>query len=184
MDTLWDILDHASGRRRHVKPAVLVSLTNPSSCIRSVSVSETIYMVMSLVARRCLALAPAGAWVAITGEISSNSWYPDLLIVSLGVMIWIAAFDLGYAQMDIESDKKTGVNSFPARFQPPTTMAVMLLSIPIWAAAFSVVSPIGTLISLVLVVSVLVASGSQFQTWWFRAHVSTGWVLLAAMQLS
>ena len=86
--------------------------------------------------------------------------------------------------MDIESDKKTGVNSFPARFQPPTTMAVMLLSIPIWAAAFSVVSPIGTLISLVLVVSVLVASGSQFQTWWFRAHVSTGWVLLAAMQLS
>ena len=132
----------------------------------------------------CLALAPAGAWVAITGEISSNSWYPDLLIVSIGVMIWIAAFDLGYAQMDIESDKKTGVKSFPARFQPPITMAVMLLSIPIWAAAFSVVSPIGTLVSLVLVVSVLVVSGSQFQNWWFRAHVSTGWILLAAMQLS
>ena len=36
----------------------------------------------------CLALAPAGAWVAITGEISSNSWYPDLLYVSLGVLVW------------------------------------------------------------------------------------------------
>lgn len=132
----------------------------------------------------CLALAPAGAWVAITGEISSNSWYPDLLYVSLGVVAWIAAFDLGYAQMDIESDKKTGIKSFPASFQPPVTMAVMLLSMPFWAAAFSVVSIVGVLISLALVISVLAMSGSHFQKWWFRAHVSTGWILLIGMQLS
>ena len=132
----------------------------------------------------CLALAPAGAWVAITGEISSNSWYPDLLYVSIGVGLWIAAFDLGYAQMDIESDKKNGVKSFPARFQPPVTMTVMLLSIPLWAFAFSVVSVAGTVISLLFVITVNTASGSQFQKWWFRAHVSTGWILLAAMQLS
>ena len=131
----------------------------------------------------CLALAPAGAWVAITGEISSNSWYPDLLYVSIGVAIWIAAFDLGYAQMDIESDKQNGVKSFPARFQPPVTMTVMLLSTPLWAAAFSVVSLSGTIISLALVLLVLSASGQQFQKWWFRAHVSTGWILLAAMQI-
>ena len=126
----------------------------------------------------CLALAPAGAWVAITGEISSNSWYPDLLFVSLGVLVWIAAFDLGYAQMDIESDKKTGVKSFPSTFSPPTTMAVMLFSLPLWAAAFSIVSVIGTLISLVIVAIVLIAAGNDFQKWWFRAHVSTGWILL------
>ena len=132
----------------------------------------------------CLALAPAGAWVAITGEISSNSWYPDLLFVSLGVLVWIAAFDLGYAQMDIESDKKTGVKSFPSTFSPPTTMAVMLFSLPLWAAAFSIVSVIGTLISLVIVAIVLIAAGNDFQKWWFRAHVSTGWILLFAMQLS
>ena len=131
----------------------------------------------------CLALAPAGAWVAITGEISSNSWYPDLLYVSIGVAIWIAAFDLGYAQMDIESDKQNGVKSFPARFQPPVTMTVMLLSTPLWAAAFSVVSVSGTIISLALVLLVLSASGQRFQKWWFRAHVSTGWILLAAMQI-
>ena len=132
----------------------------------------------------CLALAPAGAWVAITGEISSKSWYPDLLLVSVGVLFWIAAFDLGYAQMDIESDKKTGVKSFPSSFSPPTTMTVMLFSIPIWAAAFSVISIIGTIISLVLVIFVLIAAGGQFQKWWYRAHVSTGWILLLAMQLS
>ena len=132
----------------------------------------------------CLALAPAGAWVAITGEISSYSWYPELLYVSIGVMVWIAAFDLGYAQMDIESDRKTGIKSFPAVFNPPTTMTVMLLSIPIWAAAFAVVSFYGALIALLLVIGVLSVSGNQFQKWWFRAHISTGWILLAAMQLS
>ncbi len=132
----------------------------------------------------CLALAPAGAWVAITGEISSYSWYPELLYVSIGVMVWIAAFDLGYAQMDIESDRKTGIKSFPAVFQPPTTMTVMLLSIPIWVIAFAVVSFYGALIALALVIGVLSASGNQFQKWWFRAHISTGWILLAAMQLS
>jgi len=30
----------------------------------------------------------------------------------------------------------------------------------------------------------MIASGESFQKWWFRAHVSTGWILLAAMQLS
>ena len=81
----------------------------------------------------CLGLAPAGAWVAITGEIGSYSWYPDLLWVSIGVVLWIAAFDLGYAQMDIASDKENNIKSFPSRFSPPATLTVMLLSTPLWA---------------------------------------------------
>ena len=79
--------------------------------------------------------------------------------------MWIAAFDLGYAQMDIESDKKNGVKSFPATFQPPVTMAVMLISMPLWAVAFSIVSPTGTLISLGFVTTVLIAGGNNFQDW-------------------
>ena len=132
----------------------------------------------------CLGLAPAGAWVAITGEIGSYSWYPDLLFVSVGVMIWIAAFDLGYAQMDIISDQENNIKSFPSRFSPPMTMGVMVLSTPIWAAAFSVVSVWGSLASLASIIAVLTIGGEGFQKWWFRAHVSTGWILLAAMQLS
>ncbi len=132
----------------------------------------------------CLGLAPAGAWVAITGEIGSYSWYPELLYVSIGVVFWIAAFDLGYAQMDIESDKENAVKSFPSRFTPPITMTAMLLSIPIYTAAFSVVSIWGAGISMAGIVAVLATSGESFQKWWFRAHVSTGWILLASMQIS
>ena len=132
----------------------------------------------------CLALAPAGAWVAITGEINSGLWYPDLLLVSFGVMIWIAAFDLGYAQMDVDSDRKNSVISFPARFQPPATMTVMLFSIPIWAFAFTTISIVGTVLSIGFIISVLIAGGDNFQTWWFRSHASTGWILLTSMQIS
>ncbi len=131
----------------------------------------------------CLALAPAGAWVAITGEIESLSWYPDLLLVSVGVMLWIASFDLGYAQMDIESDKSNGVFSFPARFSPPVTMTTMTVSLPIWAACFALVNMWGALISALMVGGVMIAGGIDFQKWWFRAHVSTGWILLIAMQV-
>ena len=132
----------------------------------------------------CLALAPAGAWVGITGEITSNSWYPDLLLVSIGVLVWIAAFDLGYAKMDIESDKKNGIKSFPSRFSPPVTFTAILVSIPIWAAAFSILSSLGAILSVIFVVGVLVAGGNDFQNWWFRSHAATGWILLISMQLS
>ncbi len=131
----------------------------------------------------CLALAPAGAWVGIRGEVMSGDWYPELLFVSVGVLLWIAAFDLGYAQMDIESDRKNGVKSFPARFQPPTTMTVMLLSIPLWAFAFSTVSVYGTIASLAVIISIIVVGGNNFQTWWFRGHAATGWILLLSMQI-
>jgi len=132
----------------------------------------------------CLGLAPAGAWVAITGEIGSYSWYPDLLYVSIGVVFWIAGFDLGYAQMDIESDKANGVKSFPSRFTPPITMTTMLFSIPIYTAAFSVISIWAAGLSMAVIIAVMATSGDSFQKWWFRAHVSTGWILLASMQIS
>ena len=67
----------------------------------------------------CLALAPAGAWVAIaadvhgwaaiTGMLPTRTeflWAPTILPVSLGVALWISAFDINYARMDMESDQE------------------------------------------------------------------------------
>ena len=65
----------------------------------------------------CLGLAPAGAWVAIaadvhgwgaiTGVLSTHTeylWAPTILPISIGVALRIAAFDINYARMDVESD--------------------------------------------------------------------------------
>jgi len=132
----------------------------------------------------CLALAPAGAWVGITGEISSLSWWPKLFIISLGVMIWIASFDLGYALMDIDSDKKNGIQSFPAKYGIKNTTIAMYSSIPLWGLCFAQISIIGAVVAVVFALTVLITEKDNFQKWWFNAHLCTGWILLIAMQLS
>ena len=58
-----------------------------------------------------ISLAPAGAWIAITG---SFSW--SILLLSLALMTYIAGFDILYACQDMEFDKKEGLFSIPARF--------------------------------------------------------------------
>ena len=58
-----------------------------------------------------LALAPIGAWIAVTGQL-------DVAILLLGaaVLFWVAGFDVIYACMDAEFDRQHGVDSIPQRF--------------------------------------------------------------------
>lgn len=60
----------------------------------------------------CLAIAPAGAWIAVRGAIDS----PVPLLLSLGVMLWTAGFDVLYACQDYDFDRREGLYSIPARF--------------------------------------------------------------------
>ena len=64
-----------------------------------------------LVLGLCLALAPIGAWIAVTGSIA---WLPILL--GLAVLFWTAGFDVIYALQDEEFDRRVGLKSIPARF--------------------------------------------------------------------
>ena len=98
----------------------------------------------------CLGLAPAGAWVAIAGDFhgwqaitgtdgfgNGLLWYPTILFISLGVTLWITAFDINYARMDVESDRKHGINSFPARFSKKATTRTSIQLTLLWFACFA-----------------------------------------------
>jgi 4-hydroxybenzoate polyprenyltransferase len=56
-------------------------------------------------------LAPVGGWVAVTGTVD---WQPFLL--GGAVALWIAGFDIIYATMDLEVDRRQGLHSIPRRF--------------------------------------------------------------------
>jgi len=56
-------------------------------------------------------LAPAGAWIAVRTQVDPPAWW-----LWLAVALWIAGFDLIYACQDIESDRREGLHSVPARF--------------------------------------------------------------------
>lgn len=60
-----------------------------------------------------LSLAPGGAFVAITGDLS-GWWIPVPLM--LAVATWVAGFDVLYSLADVDFDRTHGLHSIPARF--------------------------------------------------------------------
>jgi len=58
-----------------------------------------------------LAVAPVGGWVAVTGRLEAPPF-----LVALGVLAWVAGFDVFYALQDLEFDRARGLHSLPARF--------------------------------------------------------------------
>jgi len=56
-----------------------------------------------------ISLAPLGAWIAITGSFSF-----EICLLSLGLMFYIAGFDILYSCQDVEFDIQAGLFSIPA----------------------------------------------------------------------
>ena len=147
----------------------------------------------------CLGLAPAGAWVAVTADVhgwaaitDSSLWAPTILPISLGVAFWIAAFDINYARMDVESDREQGIHSFPSKFgEVATTRTTIQVSL-LWFACFAFSDPMegiwflaASLIMAIANVYVVLRMKSfvDFQTTLFRVSMLTGWVLLGSLLL-
>jgi len=78
-----------------------------------------------------LGLAPIAGVVAVTGEVTIWSLY-----LAIGVMFWVAGFDLLYSLQDIEFDKKQGLHSIPSKFGAKNTMTIAklfhLLTVVFW----------------------------------------------------
>jgi len=79
-----------------------------------------------------LGLAPIAGVVAVSGTVTEWSIY-----LAIGVMFWVAGFDLLYSLQDIEFDKENGLHSVPSRFGAKNTMNIAkvfhVLTIIFWA---------------------------------------------------
>tara|TARA_Y100000739_G_scaffold79332_1_gene67330 strand:- start:19 stop:957 length:939 start_codon:yes stop_codon:yes gene_type:complete len=151
----------------------------------------------------CLGLAPAGAWVAVAADVHGWAaitgleggdylWFPTIFFISLGVALWITAFDINYARMDVESDRENGINSFPARFSDEITTRTSVQLTLLWFACFAISDPMSEiwflgaagLMSIANVGVILMRNRlNDFQTTLFRVSMLTGWVLLIAIIL-
>ena len=151
----------------------------------------------------CLGLAPAGAWVAVAADVHGWAaitgleggdylWFPTIFFISLGVALWITAFDINYARMDVESDRENGINSFPARFSDEITTRTSIQLTLLWFACFAISDPMSEiwflgaagLMSIANVGVILIRNRlNDFQTTLFRVSMLTGWVLLIAIIL-
>ena len=55
------------------------------------------------------AMAPAGAWIAITNSFSWTAFF-----LSGANMLWVAGFDIIYGSQDVAFDRSHGIHSIPA----------------------------------------------------------------------
>jgi 4-hydroxybenzoate polyprenyltransferase len=83
----------------------------------------------------CLAIAPVGAWIAVTGAFA----LPPVLL-GLAVLLWTAGFDVIYSLQDEEHDRRAGLFSIPARWGAPAALRIssvlhlgmLLLLVAVW----------------------------------------------------
>jgi 4-hydroxybenzoate polyprenyltransferase len=87
----------------YLSPPALVLLALYSYCKRFTSLSH-------LVLGACLAAAPVGAWIAITGTLEAPA-----ILLGVGVLFWVAGFDILYALQDLDFDRSAGLFSRPAK---------------------------------------------------------------------
>lgn len=84
-----------------------------------------------------LAIAPAGAYIAVTGTLTLAP-----CILSLLVMTWCAGFDIIYALQDAEFDRANGLHSIPSRFSARTALGISIalhavsIAALVWFASF------------------------------------------------
>ena len=100
-----------------------------------------------------LGLAPIAGAVAVLGAIPLWSVY-----LAIGVMFWVAGFDLLYSLQDIEFDRENGLHSIPAKLGLRRTMMISrlfhLLAVVFWGL-FVAPSGIGSYGVLAVIVSAL-----------------------------
>ncbi|MEO6847103.1 MAG: UbiA-like polyprenyltransferase [Chthoniobacterales bacterium] len=69
-----------------------------------------------------LAVAPVGAWLAVTGRLT---WAP--IILSCGVILWVAGFDTIYATQDVEFDRSAQLYSLVVWLGIPKALRLALI---------------------------------------------------------
>ena len=107
-----------------------------------------------------LALAPIAGVVAVSETIPFWS-----VALSIGVMFWVAGFDLLYSLQDIDVDKELGLHSIPSRFGAEKTLKISkifhMLTIAFWLL-FAITSGSSYFAYLAVVISALMLSYEHY----------------------
>lgn len=90
--------------------------------ILSYSYTKRVTAWSHLVLGLSLAIAPAGAYIAVTGTIA-----PFPLLISAMVLTWVSGFDILYSLQDVKFDRENSLKSVPARYSPATAIVISIV---------------------------------------------------------
>ena len=80
-----------------------------------------------------LALAPAGAWLAVKGFSITPTEIVSLVVLCFAVVLWLVGFDIIYAMQDYEFDRRQGLRSLVVAWGPKNALdAAFLAHMVMW----------------------------------------------------
>ena len=107
-----------------------------------------------------LGLAPIAGVVAVSATIPLWS-----ILLSIGVIFWVAGFDLLYSLQDIEFDKENNLHSIPSRYGAEATLTISavfhILTILFWALFVSSAG-LGLFATMAIVASTVMLSYEHY----------------------
>jgi len=84
-----------------------------------------------------LALAPAGAWLAVDGTSLSIQDGVAMAVLGVAVIFWLIGFDIIYALQDYEFDRTHGLHSLVVAWGPKNALSAAFLShMVMWGLLF------------------------------------------------
>ncbi len=140
-----------------------------------------------------LALAPIGAWIAVTGGFD---FFPQsdggfsikhsavlAVLMAVAVVFWLVGFDIIYALQDYEFDRRTGLHSLAVRWGVKNALrAAFLAHLIMWLllAVFGLLARfrVAYLVGLVIILACLVIEH------WLARKRSLKWINVAFFRLN
>jgi len=113
----------------------------------------------------CLAFGPTGAWIAVTGRVALPA-----VVLGGAVVVWVAGFDILYALMDIEFDRRSGLFSIPARLGVDGGVLIARLFHALTAACLGLLIPLLNLGSVYTVGLLLASVLLLYEHWLLHRH--------------
>ena len=139
-----------------------------------------------------IGIAPTAGWIAVKGDVG-----PVPIVLSLGFLFWMAGFDILYACLDTEFDRKEGLKSIPAVFGAKKAFIISRLSHAIAFVLFALTGFLARLnwiyfAGVFAVFALLIAQGrlvkpndlSRINAAFFNCNAAISIILFAATAIS
>ena len=142
-----------------------------------------------------LALAPVGAWMAVTG--SFDFWptrcaenHPQIwhsaalpLLLAVAVVFWLIGFDIIYALQDYEFDRKRGLHSLVVRWGPKNALAAAFLAHLLMCGILLVFGLLAGF-RIAYIIGWFIIAGCLVLEHWIARRRNLNWINLAFFRLN